>query len=308
MMVDTHTHRWESPDELGPGSARRIRAMDLPPWSRPDATAAAHDRAMDAVDYAFILGLVGRNIGAMIGVEQVEQAVSHRPDKYLGFPGIDPGDDGSLEQLARAAARGMSGVTICPAAQAFRPTDQRPMMLLATCAKRGMPVIVHNTTHLGPAAQGELADPSLFDEALRSHPTLRIVFTEVGAPYPDVTLELIARHANAYADLSGIASRPAALAPLLIAAQARGALGKLLMGSDFPFATPAQITRNILAAHRTVRDAGITLAQLRAIVGRDALACLGIARPAPSATPFDPHHHDNSPDPADAAAGKGDKA
>lgn len=308
MIVDVHTHRWDSPLELGEGSARRLRAAGVPPWARPDASLYAHDLACEQVDYAFVLGILAPEIGATQGVERIARAVARQPEKYLGFPGIDPVTGRFLDQLDNAVALRMSGVTLCPAAQHFCPTDEKPMRLLAECARRGMPVVIHNGAHLDPRTHSESANPCLFDEVLHALPELHVVFTGVGWPHVDATLDLISRHANAWADLSEVGSNPAALAPVLQAAHTRGALNKLLLGSGFPFATPTQVIRNILMSHTLVRSAGITLEQLRGIVHRDTLACLGIPRPAPSSSTFDPHHHDHTPDPAAAASGKGEPA
>ncbi len=129
MIIDVHTHLWDSPEQLGTTAAEHLRLSSVEPWDRPDASTTAHDQAMQPVQYAIILGLVSRHLGASITPEQVAAYVARQPGKYLGFAGIDPMTDGYLAAVDRALDLGLVGVTISPAAQAFHPAHTRAMEL-----------------------------------------------------------------------------------------------------------------------------------------------------------------------------------
>ena len=100
MIVDLHTHLWESLDQLGADAAASIRQMGEMPWDRPVTNVDSHRLAMEPVTYSVILGFESRYLGASISIEQISKYVQLDPGKYIGFGGVDPMNPGFLAQVA----------------------------------------------------------------------------------------------------------------------------------------------------------------------------------------------------------------
>lgn len=283
MIVDVHTHLWDSTEKLGPAWESRLRAAMRQPWDRPDASPVAFEEAMRSVDFALVLGMVCRSAGINIAIADVAQRVAHRPDKFIGLAGLDPTGAGWESQFEQAVAAGLAGVVLCPSMQGLDVTDQPARSLFARCAARNWPVVIHGDFHHVGASCCTLDQPVKLDAVLREFPTLRILLTHVGDPFVTETLVMMARHRHLYADVAGVARRPWQLYQILIAAQERGVDGQLLLGSDFPFARPQETALELYAVHSMTRGTSLPCVMqetLRGIIYRDALACLGLTPPA----------------------------
>lgn len=281
MIVDLHTHIWESPEQLGRGSAQRLLRHGGQPWDRPDASSSAHDAAMEPVQHAVILGFESQMLGGSIPPEQVARYVERKPGKYLGFAGIDPMAGRAAARIEAAQAMGLVGVTISPAAQGFHPSHTLAWPLYETCAERGLPLLVHGGTHLSSEAKLEFAQPVLLDEVAREFPRLKIIISQVGHPWIEETLVLLAKHRNVFADLSNVVTRPWQLYNLLHSAHQQGVMDRLLFGSDFPMCTPQKAITTIYSVNTLTQGTmlpSVPREQLRSIVERDVLEVLGLRR------------------------------
>lgn len=278
MIVDLHTHVWDTPDQLGKAAAERMRRLATP-WAPADASVTSHERAMQPVQKAVVLGLVCRHIGANISLEQVAKVVARQPGRLAGFAGIDPMADNYLDLFEQAMAVGLAGVLISPAAQDFHPTHTRAMRLYDRCAQQGIPVMVHPGYTLAPDTKLEFDDPVLFDEVARSFPDLKLIIAQVGHPWIDQTLVMLSKHSQVYADLTDVIRRPWQLYHVLFMAHQQGVIGNLLFGSDFPFCTPERAITTIYSINTLTQGThlpSVPREQLRSVVERDSLTCLGI--------------------------------
>lgn len=300
MIVDTHTHIWDSPDQLGQSAAKQMRDRRPNPWDAPTAGTLAHNRAMQAVDKAFIHSFESEHLGADIPVEQVLEYIGKHPGRYLGFAGIDPMRDGHLRRAEAALELGMVGITISPGAQAFHPSHTRAMAVYEMCQDRGVPILVHGTTHMGTGAQLQYAAPYLLDEVAHQFPELRMVVSQVGYPWIDQTLVMISRHEHLFADLTDVVRRPWQLYNVLLLAFQQDVMGKLLFGSDFPFCTPAQAISTIYSINTLPHGTNLPTVpreQLRQIIERDVLDALGI-KWSPGTSSDEPSPDDDDTDTA----------
>ena len=282
MMIDAHTHVWESPEQLGHGAAAGIRRMVDQPWDRFDGSIAAFERAMQPVRCAFVLGSVSPSRGASITSEQVARIVAHRPGKYVGFASIDPTQKDAPAQLDRAQELGLVGVTVSPSGQMFHPMQDEAMRIFETCRDRGLPVIVQNDSLLDGNASLTLAQPHLFDEVAQKLPDLRLVISHLGDPWISQTLVMLSRHAHVFADISGLVSHPQRLYAALLEASQRRVMDKIFFASGFPFLSPAEAVMNVYSCHTMGRGSGMPAVPreaLRGIVERDTMSMLGLALP-----------------------------
>ena len=282
MIVDVHTHIWESADQLGPAMAERLRKSVINPWETPIASTEAHDQAMQPVQYAIIHGFASQHLKASIPIEQVAGYVRRNPEKYVGFAGIDPMDPQCMQQLRDARDLGLAGVTISPAAGGYHPTHSRALRLYEHCEAANLPVMIHTAMQLANLTRMEFAQPYLLDEVARTFPELRIVLARVGHPWVQQTLVLIGKHQHVYAELSDVVSRPWELYTLLLSSHQQHVIDHLLLGTDFPFFTPEKAITALYSVNMLIQGTnlpGVSREQLRGIVERDALSCLGITSP-----------------------------
>lgn len=282
MIIDVHTHLWDQPEQMGPGTARRLREAQDHRYEQLDASFERFDAAMDKVTYAIIHGFQSRYLDAAIPHEQVARYVQRKPQKYLGFAGIDPMEDNWLRSLDEAQSLGLVGVLISPAAQGYHPTHTQAMRLYEQCQKRGLPIMVHPGTHLDTSAVMDYSQPHLLDEVGRTFPDLRLVLAQVGHPWAEQALWLIGKHPNFYADLSDLSQRPWQLYNVLLLASQQRVIDHLLLGSDFPFATPEEVVVTIYSVNQHTQGTQlptIPREDLRSIVESDTLSRLGLSPP-----------------------------
>lgn len=272
MIVDCHTQTWDSSAQLGSANAA-IAAETL------QADAVRHLEAVVPVDRAIVLAFKSNYLQAEISNRYVSDYVRRYSSKLIGFAGVDPTEDGCLDELGAAQEElGLKGVTVSPGLQNFHPADTRAMKLYADCVRRGMPVLFEQN-HRSAAAKMEFARPMLLDEVAREFPELRIVVSHLGYPWINETVVLLAKHANVFADVAGLLWHTWVSYNALLPAYEFGVMDKLLFGSDFPHRSPAECIEALYSINQL--SAGTNLVaiprqQLCGIVERDALALLGI--------------------------------
>lgn len=294
MIVDVHTRVWDNAEQLG-RAEETLRRRPSKPWQRPDASPDAHHEAMQPVRNALILGFDSAYLGACISHEQVAGYVCKDPGKYLGIAGIDPTRGDGVKSLERARELGLVGVTVSPAAQACHPCDTRAMELYEACQALNVPVLFESATLLARDAKLEFAQPYLLDEVARTFPELKIVVSSLGDPWVHQCLALIDKHPTVYADLSDLSARPWQLYNALILAYQQDATGRILFGSHYPFCEPQKAIVSIYSINTFTQGTSLPSVpreQLRSIVERDALVCLGLREPETTVTSADPPAHE----------------
>ncbi len=276
MIVDCHTQTWDANAHLG-AAATAIAEPDI------QADSTRHLRAVDPVDRAIVLAFKSRYLDVEIPNRYVSEYVHRNASKLIGFAGVDPTDEGCLDELAMVQEElGLKGVTVSPTLQDFHPADTRAMELYAECIRRGMPVLFEQN-HRSPAAKMEFARPMLLDEVAREFPDLRIVVSHMGYPWVHETIALLAKHKHVYADIAGLLRHPWLSYNALMSACECGVMDKLLFGSGFPVRAPAECIEALYSINQSMGTSlmAIPREKLRGIVERDALALLGIDQPTP---------------------------
>src|SRR5208282_5965801 len=150
MIVDCHTHIWQSPDQLGqldlgeaprPGAKRspRISPSGKSQWRTVPAADPDHHWAESAVvDKSIVLGFKSKYLQAEIPNSYVAEYVNRFPQKLIGFAGIDPTERSAIDELHAARDHlQLRGITLSPANQDFHPCDSRAMRLYAEAEKLG---------------------------------------------------------------------------------------------------------------------------------------------------------------------------
>ena len=290
MIVDCHTHVWQSPDQLG-----QVELGDMPRRARPAARISPgrtvwrsipsgdvehHLAQSGAVDKSIVLGFKSRYLQAEIPNQYVADYVKRFPQKLIGFAGIDPTErDAAAEVRAVKNDLQLRGITISPANQDFHPTDSRAMKVYAEAEKLGMPVLVHPGGQFTEQSKLEFGRPFLIDEVARTFPKLRIVIAQLGQPWVDETIILLGKHPNVFADVSGLLRRPWQAYNSLVSAYEYGVIDKLLFGSDFPYTNAIECIETLYSINQLAQGTNLPVVPreaLRGIVERDTLALLGL--------------------------------
>ncbi|MBL1217311.1 MAG: hypothetical protein D8M59_07420 [Planctomycetes bacterium] len=288
MIIDLETQVWshtDEPDSLVPGRGRMSEQADEPatrPWVNLDRFPGAYDKAMSCVDVSAVLGFRSRFLSTHISAETVASFVAKAPSRRIGFAGIDPLLPDPVGEIDRAVSLGLSGVCISPALQNFHPSHSRAALVYERCQEIGLPIIVRYLQRMPVESIMEYASPVFLDEVARNFPRLKLVIGQLGWPFADQTLALIGKHENVFTTLSGIGSHPWRLYNMLMSAFECGVMNKVLFASNFPFDMPERIIERLYSLNQYSHGTSlpsIPRQQLRGIVERDALDCLGLERP-----------------------------
>ena len=292
MIVDINTRIWASPEELGEPMAAQLRRRRVEPWNRPHASIQDHAEAMQPVSRCAILGLEAQQLDALIDIDTIAEHVARDPEKHLGFAGIDPTTGRCMKRLNEAMEAGLVGVTMSPAAAGFHPADTDAMELFEACEHEALPVIIEATASVARGAKMEFAPPLLLDEVARTFPDLKLVLTSLGDAWIDQGLALVSKHPTVYADLSGLINRPWQLYHALLTAHQRGVMNQIVFGSGFPFNEPEAVIVTLYSVNQITQGTqfpGVPREQLRSVVERDTLKCLGLEHlrtpPPPEVSP-----------------------
>ena len=294
MIVDCHTHIWQSPEQLGqldlgnqPRAARRPApagryVTQKSPWRALPAADPDHHWAQSAsVDKSIVLGFKSRYLRAEIPNRFVAEYVSKFPQKLIGFAGIDPTEPDAVAEV-RAAKEDLRlrGVTVSPANQDFHPSDSRAMDVYAEAERLGMPILVHPSGQFTEQSKLEFGRPYLLDEVCRTFPKLRMVIAQLGQPWMDETICMLSKHPHVYADVSGLLGRPWQAYNALVNVYQHGVIDKLLFGSDFPYTSATECIEALYSINQLAQGTNLPLVPreaLRGIVERDALGLLGLS-------------------------------
>ena len=294
MIVDCHTHIWQSPEQLGQldlGNLPRGRARtgSIPgrffpgksAWRPVPAADPDHHWAQSgAVDKSIVLGFKSRYLRAEIPNRYVAEYVSRFPQKLIGFAGIDPTEQAAVAEvrIAKNDLR-LRGITISPANQDFHPVDTRAMDVYAEAEKLGMPILFHPSGQFTEQSKLEFGRPYLLDDVARTFPNLRIVIAQLGQPWVDETTCMLGKHDHVYADVSGMLGRPWQAYNALVTAHQHGVIDKLLFGSDFPYTSASSCIEALYSINQIAQGTNLPVVPreaLRGIVERDTLALLGL--------------------------------
>jgi predicted TIM-barrel fold metal-dependent hydrolase len=283
---------WQSPDQLGQmdlGEVRhtrhRHRTQPTPPprtgWrSIPSGDPDYHWSQSAKVDKSFVLGFKSRYLRAEIPNQFVADYVRKYPQKLIGFAGIDPTEPGAAEEvkIAKEDLR-LRGITLSPANQDFHPSDTRAMRVYAEAERMAMPILIHPSGQFTEESKLEYGRPYLLDEVARTFPGLRLVIAQLGQPWVDETICMLAKHPNVYADVSGLLSRPWQAYNALVDCYQAGVIDKLLFGSDFPYTNAEECIESLYSINQLAQGTNLPVVPreaLRGIVERDAPHLLGL--------------------------------
>jgi predicted TIM-barrel fold metal-dependent hydrolase len=214
--------------------------------------------------------------------KKLSQYVNAHKEKMAGFAVVEPGTDKiSTNHLKSIPDKlGLKGAVLYCSACGFHPTHSRAMRFYESAQELGLPVFFHNAVYpTRTDAVLEYAQPFLLDEVAREFANLKIIIGNMGVPFVEQTLSIIARHKNVYADLTIYPGRVWQTYNMVVAAYEHGVMDKLLFGSGFPSASAGQCIETLLGFNMLLADTNLPTVprgNIRNIIERDTLELLGI--------------------------------
>ena len=144
----------------------------------------------------------------------------------------------------------------------------------------GLPVFFHN----GHGALGTdhvlgYAQPYLLDEVAREFSALKIIIGNMGMPFIEQTLSMVAKHENVYADLTIRPNNVWQTYNTVVAAYELNVMDKLLFGSGFPLGNAGECIETLLGFNMLLADTNLPTVprgSIRNIIERNSLELLGI--------------------------------
>lgn len=232
---DVHTHVW-LPEHL----SSEFRADMRRAWPEAVDVVADYDahatHAADA-ERSIVLAFDAPHAGFVVPDQYVAAYVARDPKRLVGFCSIDPTRRKPAEVLDRATQElGLRGVKIAPTYQGFDPLSLEAFALYEEIAARALPVLCHQGLTFVRRSVLAYSFPRQLDEVALRFPETPIVIAHLGHPWIEECIAVVRKHPRVYADISALISRPIQLRSALTLAGEYRIAGKLLFGTDFPFA------------------------------------------------------------------------
>jgi hypothetical protein len=287
MIADLHVDIWSNPDQWGHAAGWLGKQQAGPTWSRRDPTPQAVGEAARDAQAVFIHGYHSCLLEAEIPASLVKDYVNNAPDRFFGVAGVDPLASDADDRLHEALDLDMVGIRISPAAQGFHPCHSEAMRLFEFAARENLLVFVDQRITLSDRVQMEFAQPQMLDEIARQFPSLRLIIGQLGYPWIDQTLCLLAKHRNVFAETSDVIARPWHLYQALLAAGELGCVDRLLLASGFPQLTLREAVQQVHSINNYALGSQLPSVPrdiLQALVNRDVFDVLGLASKRGQAT------------------------
>jgi uncharacterized protein len=283
-MIDVHTHVPTHRDAV-PADEMIVNAA----W-RPDRAVAAtttwaeYDRAFAEIEVS-VAFTIARNREQVVQSlnDDVAAFVAAAPRRRIGFLSVHPEVEGWEDELDRATADlGLKGIKLGPNYQIFDPLGKPALRLFEEAERRGLPILFHQGASPVREAPLRYAHPLLIDEIAIRFPDLRIVLAHMGHPWWRETIVTIRKHPHVYADVSALFYRPWSLYEGMRLVTEWNVFDRLLFGSDYPIATPAETATGLRRVNEPIAGTGlppVPLDAIEAIIERDPLPLLSLEHP-----------------------------
>lgn len=236
--VDVHTHPQTEEFLAAMGRRRGQMGSHFGKERTPVSFAAQADMYRERDMMAVIVN----SAGAPALNDALGRAAREHPDVFIPFCGIDPLQEGAVEEIRRCAGEyGVKGVgELNPGRQRFRPNSPDFYPIWEVCQELGLAVMFHGG-FLGagagtPGGMGyklEYAKPIPYlDDVAADFPAMNVIAAHPAWPWHLDNLAACWHKSNYYIDLSGWAPR---YWPAEVVHYANSIINKrVLFGTDWP--------------------------------------------------------------------------
>jgi len=264
MIVDCHTH------------------ID---FAAGDAAKSEHLAAAETVDMCIVLSTLDGPSEEIN--KKLAEYVSKHKTKMVGFAVLEPRDNKTNVNYLQSIKDklGLKGVVLYCSACNMHPAHSRAMKFYESAQELGLPVFFHNGgASIKTDAILNYTQPYLLDEVAREFPGLKIIIANMGLPFIEQTLSMVAKHKNVYADLTIRPKNVWQTYNTVVAAHEYGVMDKLLFGSGFPSGDAGQCIETLLGFNMLLADTNLPIVprgSIRNVIERNTLELLGIDNKSP---------------------------
>lgn len=291
MIVDVHTHTPSHVDTVPSGESREFSGWHNGPPARLTNSWADYAAGTSPADVTIVFNIAvdrpGTDTASVFDPARVNTATAEfaasDPGRRIGFMSVNPNHSDFLDEVERGLELGLVGIKLAANYQQFEPLGLPARHLYRFAQQRGLPILFHQGASPISSAPLRYAHPLVTDEVAAEFPELRIVMAHLGHPWTRETVVTVRKHPHVYADISAVHTRPSVLYEGLLQATEWGVIDRLLFGSDFPATTTAEAIDGLRNVNSIVEGTGfprISAEAIESIIHADALAALGLARPA----------------------------
>jgi predicted TIM-barrel fold metal-dependent hydrolase len=237
MLIDIHSHYFKCPEHFKKDFVAQAKRVTNPAF---DLNVRWEDYRAQATqcDWTVVFGGKAELAGLWVPDDEVAAYVNIHADKAIGFLSLDPSQPGWEEELHHGHQDlKLKGIKLMPMYAGFYPNDRKFDYLWEYATAHRLPVLLHTGTTFIDRAPLACTFPRLIDDVAIRFPQAKIIMAHISHPYEGECAVVIRKHANVYADCSALYSRPFQLYHSLMLIQEYRVWGKLLFGSDYPFAT-----------------------------------------------------------------------
>jgi predicted TIM-barrel fold metal-dependent hydrolase len=291
VIVDVHSH---TPRHRSPVASTDVLLNTV--WRPDQARPTQHTwdeyvAAMAPVDRAIVFNIAADPRKQLADLRSTQYPVPDvnddtaafaraYPDKVIGFLSVHPHDPQALEEIERATGDlGLQGIKLCPNYQNFDPLGEESLRVCRRAEELRLPVLFHQGTSPIQFADLDWAHPRHIDRLAMACPQLRIVLAHMGHPWQADCIAVVRKHPHVYADVSAQFYRPWSYYNTFRLATEWNVLPKLLFGSDFPVATPAETMEGLQRVNDVVEGTKLPRIPddaMTAILHRDTLNLLSL--------------------------------
>ncbi len=252
MIVDCHVNIWED-RHLTPIFAEQM-ARIRPGGMGLKADADTLYQAMANVDKAIVFTLrYGDSAGIEGDDETTAGAVTHYPDKFVGFAYADPRRPDCMELLRHAVENlGMKGVKYGPIYNGVPLDDPRMTPIYEYCVANDLPLTMHMGTTFAKNAPVDLGRAIHVEPVAVRHPDLKMILAHMGHPWHEDCIAVVRKQPNVYAEVSAIFYRPWQFYNIMMSSQEYLVTDKIFFGTDYPFSSVEESLKGIRAVNDVV--------------------------------------------------------
>lgn len=137
--------------------------------------------------------------------EWIQKAMEEYPDRFLGFPCIDPTKKGAIEELELAVSEyGFKGVKLFPCHHYYEANDKKVYPFYEKCVELEILVTFHEGFTRDLIDRLRLESPLVLDDLAHDFPELNIIICHAGGNWFQEGILVALRNPNVYVELSGI--------------------------------------------------------------------------------------------------------
>jgi uncharacterized protein len=237
MLIDIHSHYFRCPEHFRKDFVAQTKRVTNPAF---DLNVRWEDYRTQATqcDWTVVFGGKAALAGLWVPDDEVAAYTASHADKAIGFLSIDPTQAAWEDELHHGHQDlKLKGIKLMPMYAGFYPNERKLDYLWEYATSHRLPVLLHTGTTFIDRAPLDCTLPRLLDDVAIRFPQVKIIMAHLSHPYEGECVATIRKHPNVYADCSALYYRPFQLYQSLMLVQEYRVWGKLLFGSDYPFAT-----------------------------------------------------------------------